>query len=277
MSTTATSKVFDYYNNSDTHNWYKLLWGEGNIHFGYFGPNIDAIVQNIRSDESVLSNISYPKAAEHATLRLSNIGGINSNSIVLDLGCGLGRSASKISASTNAKLMVGLDLSSLHIEKAKEMAQNVGKQNKLKFVCGSFLDFPSDILCETYSHIWSEAALSHCHPSLDVIIKQCKRVIHPMHGKLVINDCIANRAPNAETRKYVYDRMKYESLVSTKQYMQVLKQNGFKILYFEEVSKHLWLSYKILAYNAKKYGNRFDELRIKYLKSCESIERDEFR
>eukprot|EP01083_Nonionella_stella_P114515 338678_1 len=280
MSASTDLQVSGYYNHQDTHDHYTHLWGEGNIHFGYFGSNIDDVMRKLKANDTSLQHYDYPQVAEQATLRLSTIGGINSNSVVLDLGCGYGKSAAKILSHSNCKMIIGLDLSTLHIEKAKQMAIDMHKANKLKFICGSFVDFPSAVKTENcdqyYTHIWSEAALSHCHPSLHTIVKQCKKVLNPINGKLVINDVIANEAPTEDTKTYVYNRMKYDYLASTKEYVHILQSNGFKIMYFEELSRHLWLSYKLLIYNAMKHGDKFKDLITKYKKTCESIERDEF-
>jgi len=283
-----SSTVANYYNDSSTHDWYSTLWGVGNVHFCHFGEaHIDELVANIKKHgtspfDSDTVSYCYSKLAEESSSRLCERGGIDHKSVVLDLGCGYGKSAMHLLAWKQCKLIVGLDLSELHIQKAREMALKMSEAQRLKFIQGSFVQFPPEITTRNehgyYTHIWSEAALSHCHPQLDEIVKQCKRVLHPVHGKLVINDVVANKPPNQETLRYVYQRMHYDHLLSTKELLSVLARNGFKVLYFEDLSKHLWASYKLLIHNAKKYeqDGRYRDLILKYSKTCESIERDEF-
>ena len=286
-------EVADYYNEA---NWYQKLWGEGNIHFGYFGPNVDEIVDGVKeenvnkviefvrdiettknkSSEELANYIQYCKLS---TLRLASFAGINRNSIVLDLGCGYGLSGKKLLSYKHCKKVIGIDLSKKHIDEATEEYKN---EPRLEFICGSFTNL-TDIdeiikYKHEYTHIWSEASLSHCPQSLDKIIKDSKSLLNAKSGKLVINDLIANKPANDDTKKYVYDRMKYEydSLLSSGDYIDILEKNGFKILYFEELSKHLWLSYKLLVYHAQNSGEEYIDLIEKYNGTCDAIERDEF-
>ena len=111
--------------------------------------------------------------------------------------------------------MLGLDLSSLHIDRARRSAapQCISAQ-RLRFECASFAWLKSSAL--RFSHIVSEAALNHCigsEAALDALVADCRRCLRA-GGRLLINDVVANRAPSAETRCSVYDRMGYAFLPS---------------------------------------------------------------
>ncbi len=83
--------VENYYNNPNTDEFYSKLWGEGNIHFGYF-PNLEKAEGETKESENV-EEPSYEKAAEVITSKMAELGKIDSNSRVVDLGCGYGKPA----------------------------------------------------------------------------------------------------------------------------------------------------------------------------------------
>ena len=86
MAAQADDKIASYYNKSSTDEHYSTLWGEGNIHFGYFGDDIDAVLAAWRRDPQSAQMPSYPTAAARSSERLMTFGGINAESTVLDLG-----------------------------------------------------------------------------------------------------------------------------------------------------------------------------------------------
>merc|ERR1740131_498245 len=105
------NKIASYYNDSSTDEHYSALWGEGNIHFGYFGDDIDAIISSWTNNPQNTPIPSYPIAAARSSDRLMTFGGINAQSTVLDLGCGYGKTALSLSQRRHCRLVMGLDLS----------------------------------------------------------------------------------------------------------------------------------------------------------------------
>jgi 2-polyprenyl-3-methyl-5-hydroxy-6-metoxy-1,4-benzoquinol methylase len=101
---------------------------------------------------------------------------------VLDIGCGLGRLATKLA--THNRQVTGVDLSPEMIARAQKEGQ--GDQN-LSFICGDFLD--RDFTSQQFDLVISAAALHHMPET--VAVPRMVELLRP-GGRLVIHDVRAN-------------------------------------------------------------------------------------
>jgi len=62
------------------------------------------------------------------------------NSTILDLGCGTGRYSIEL-AKLGAKKVIGIDFAPEMIDYSKTLANNMGVEDKCKFICGDVIDY----------------------------------------------------------------------------------------------------------------------------------------
>ena len=256
-------EVSDYYASDETHQFYTQLWGEGNIHFGYFPEHKET---------------TYEEAAYELTLKMAEMSGINKHSRVIDLGCGYGKPALDL-CDTLGCSAVGVDLGAPHIKIAKQLAARRGLEQQASFYVGSFTDLPVQVKDKSFTHVFTQAAFCHAQSQLDEVLASCAQLLKrggggEEGGCLVINDCVSDKAPDARTLEYVYKRMSFPCLVSTSAYCDALKRAGFVVEQCVNWDEHFHRSYQILAERAARSGR--DLLAKKYEETCHSIRRQQY-
>mmetsp|Transcript_3006 Transcript_3006/g.4445 ORF Transcript_3006/g.4445 Transcript_3006/m.4445 type:complete len:288 (-) Transcript_3006:208-1071(-) len=238
-------KVDIYYSSSKTDQAYKVCWGEGNIHFGYY-PHLD---------DSKAEKITFDKAAEKLTMEMIKVGEIDSKSKVLDMGCGYGKPACDVASNTKAQVW-GVDLSGMHINKAEERAKSLKVDGNTHFHKGSFTDLPKAVTDEkaTFTHVWSQVAWCHAHAVLEDILAQAYSVLKK-GGKLIVNDFLgSDDEVKEETKEHVWKRLKFTTLVGHKKWKEAVEKAGFKIKIYKDLDKHMEYGYAELARTANKHG-----------------------
>ncbi len=94
---------------------------------------------------------------------------------------------------------------------------------KLSFYVGSFLELPKEVLSnpQKFTHVFSQAALCHAHNDLSAIFKGLHGILDDKSGVLILNDCVSDEVAGEMTKKYVYERMKFDTLISSETYRKV--------------------------------------------------------
>merc|ERR1711934_1017597 len=104
---------------------YDLVWGQDNIHLGYYPHLVGAI------GGDMMVKLTNSQAADALTKRMIDVARINHKSTVLDLGCGKGQALKLLCETTGAK-GVGLDIGEVNIQRANEVAATMPHVN-MKF------------------------------------------------------------------------------------------------------------------------------------------------
>lgn len=210
---------------------YRSFWDqEGSLHWGWFdeqtGDDFLAACAN-------LNRVMLEKA------------GIGPGSHVLDLGCGNGNTSMWLCRSAGCRV-TGIDLSGVRVNNAIESVASLPSdvQSRLKFEKASATDLP--FADEAFSHVWSQATIYHVHDK-ERALQEAHRVLAP-GGHLVFDD-LTKPKPNIsdDARRYVYDRLLFDTDYSFKGYQVALEQVGFRVLEAHDMSENLGKSYGCLS------------------------------
>lgn len=254
----------DYY---DKAKHYDTLWGLDNIHLGYY-PHLE---------KRGAVPLTFPQAGQALTRRMIEVGDINHDSHVLDLGCGKGLACKEIAELTGATC-TGLDLGTENIVRAKQVAQE-NPHLKLDFVEGSFTELPKDLLEKKYTHVIAQVAFCHVHQLLPEIFASVKSILKSGGGIAVINDYMGcDGEPSEETLEHVRKRLHFETLHGHKTWRHMAEDSGLNIKHYEDLDKHMELSYTHLADAAEKHGFKSADgvpISINYRKTVTSVSKRE--
>jgi len=234
----------DYYDKA-TH--YNLIWGEDNIHLGYY-PHLSVSCNN---PTLVLEN---RQAAQALTKRMVDLGRINYKSKLLDLGCGKGQSIRVIHELTGAKC-TGLDLSTTNIERANQWTNEMGLSEHLTFYEGSFTELPAEVLSQKYDVIFSQVAFCHVHKELTSIFQELRKVLAP-GGIVVVNDYLGCDLPagaSQRTKDHVWKRLHFEYLHGHVAWRRIVEDAGFVFEYYENLDRHMVQTYLDMAQTAEQH------------------------
>lgn len=255
----------DYYDKA-TH--YNLIWGEDNIHLGYY-PHLSAYSGN---NVVILNN---KQAAQELTKRMIDIARINHKSTVLDLGCGKGQSLRVVQECTGAKC-VGVDISTTNIVRANEYAKEKGLESELKFYEGTFTALPQEVLSQKFSVIFSQVAFCHVHNELAVSMKELQKVLAP-GGVVVVNDYLGCDLPGGAsemTKEHTWKRLHFEYLHGHIAWRKIIEESGLVIDFYENLDKHMKLTYEHMADTAEQHGIKSadgTDLCINYRQTAKNI------
>jgi ubiquinone/menaquinone biosynthesis C-methylase UbiE len=222
-----------YYDEEDTT--YRSFWDpEGSLHWGYFDDT---------------TGNDFLTASRHLNDIMLARSGIDSDSVVLDLGCGNGNTTNWLAQQKSCHV-TGIDLSGVRVQNAIEAASKLPPElgSKLAFKKASATELPFEE--GTFTHVWSQATIYHVHDK-HAALAEAYRVLRP-GGTLVLDDLTKpNSEISPESQKHVYDRLLFDTPFSFESYKDGLKGHGFEIVEAEDLAAHLGKSYRRLGEMAK--------------------------
>ena len=208
---------------------YLSFWdSEGVLHTGFFeGPDDD----------------DYHAAADRTSDVLAADAGIDSQSYVLDVGCGCDNFLFHLGQRYGCR-GEGLDLS---IERVKFAQQQLADKRRagldLTFTHGSATRMP--YADGTFSHVVSQDAL-FLVPDKPRSHAEIYRVLAP-GGIFAFSDFLQPKQEIGEqARTHVYDRVRWSSGYSFLEYQAALERAGFEILLARNLLTHIRQTYGVL-------------------------------
>ena len=188
---------------------YRSFWdSEGSLHWGLF-------------DET--TGDDFLKACVNLNRMMAQEARIETGSHILDLGCGNGNTSIWLAQQWGCQV-TGIDLSGVRIDNAR--ADLSGRpesiRERVRFEKCSATDLPFED--GSFSHVWSQATIYHV-PDKDTTLKEAYRTLKP--GGLMVFDDLIKPKPDisADTRKYVYDRLLFDTDYSFQGYQEALEEN----------------------------------------------------
>ena len=162
---------------------------------------------------------------------------------VVPPGSGKGLACIEIARLTGAACS-GVELSERHVRRANEL-RDENPQLRVAFEEGSFTALPEPVLAQRFTHVFSQVSFCHAHDELPKIMDQIRAVLAP-GGVAIINDylgCNTGREVSAQTRKWVYERLNFGTLLGHKAWRRVVEESGFEVLHYENLDAHMEQSY----------------------------------
>lgn len=176
---------------------------------------------------------------EHTKIRqwgLRNIS-IQSDSCVLDIGCGGGKAVKKIASSVSEGKVYGIDYSEEMVQLSKRVNESLIKLGIVEIVYGtvSSLPFPDDMFdfataIETY-YFW---------PDLINDLIEVKRVLKPGASLLLVH--AAYKDDRFEKRNSKLTNLLEIKIYSPNEYKDFLIEAGFQIEKINNLPKKNWIS-----------------------------------
>ena len=257
----SESETEQYYDHEDAV--YRALWDkDGSVHWGLFEDG---------------ANMSFLEAGANLDQAMAQRGRIGPDSVVIDVGCGSGTIAIGLCKATGCQV-TGVDLSGVRIANAIDSLESQPQEvrERVAFQKGSATDLP--IEDESFDRAWSQATIYHV-PDKEKVLEEVYRVLKP-GGIFVFDDLIKPQPEIGEkARKFVYERLLYDTDFSFESYQEALKSAGFEVLEAEDISRHLKTSYLMLS-DAAAQGNeehreRFAYLAEAYQETAAAVDRQE--
>ena len=177
---------------------------------------------------------------------------INEKTKILDVGSGIGGPARYIANQTGAEI-TAIELQSDQNNLAKDLTKKCGLSNKVNHICGDILDY--DFKNQTFDAVVSWLTLYHI-ANHEILLKKLFDLLNP-NGFFYTEDITSrinlSDADLKEIKKEIYGI----HLPYFDKYISNLEQNGFKLIFSEDMSSS-WTDFtkeRIKKYNSEKERN----------------------
>lgn len=250
--------------------YYDETWDEKShtLHVGLFNDNNDSLEN------------SYKQATEYLLQNASAIVPITQKSVVLDIGCGTGRTILDICLKFGCR-GVGVDISDEQIKDAEIYLENLNTEREQKgllkinveFVraSGSDLDktFEKD---QQFTHIISQDAILLI-TNKKSLFQNVYRLLTP-GGVFALADFLSESKAEERTEseeKLVYKLVNWNEGLSFNAYEEILKMIGLMIVKSERRDKDMIRTYEKLAQKMQDHVSKGDKTYLELKQRYESI------
>jgi len=213
----------DYYNSDDAEAFYSTVWGGEDIHIGLYESDEDTIAEASRRTVEQLAQ---------------QLGRLDDSMHVLDMGSGYGGTARYLAETTGCRV-TGLNLSEVENQRARQLNEDRGLQERVTIVDGSFeaVDSPG----ESSDAVCSQDAFLHSGERLRVV-SEAARVLKP-GGVFAFTDIMqADDCPDGVLQP-ILDRIHLSDLGSPAFYRSAASVQGLEEVAFRDLSPHLSTHY----------------------------------
>ncbi len=217
MQYNVTEKIREHYDLASPY--YEKLWGK-HIHHGYW----------------ITGKETKEQAADNLIELLIARSGLKVGSKVLDVGCGIGGTSMYLAVKYGCNV-TGITISPIQVEMASRAAASMSIKNKPRFL----VDDANDIsVSGKFDIIWSVEMISHLRNRKNLFRKAS--ALLEKGGKMCITDWLKDDGISAsDEKKYIepIERGMLVSLPDLTEYKQNIDENGFRLLYYEDISENV--------------------------------------
>ena len=177
---------------------------------------------------------------------------INEKTKILDVGSGMGGPARYIANKTGAEI-TAIELQSDQNNLAKDLTKKCGLSNKVNHICGDILDY--DFKNQTFDAVVSWLTLYHI-ANHEILLKKLFDLLNP-NGFFYTEDITSRINLSGADRKEIKKEIYGIHLPYFDNYISNLEQNGFKLIFSEDMSSS-WTDFtkeRIKKYNSEKERN----------------------
>lgn len=179
----------------------------------------------------------YLRAAENMVRRMGTLLGLDGESRLLDVGCGMGAQDIHLQREFEPRSINALDVTWPHIEHARRRAREAGCEDRVRFHHGTAtsLPFPD----ESFTHILSIEAPEH-FDTRDDFIREAHRVLAP-GGTAAFADYTLKREPRNLIEKLVVEaarslwKVPRVNVITSDMYREQMLRAGFTNVEVKEV------------------------------------------
>jgi len=177
---------------------------------------------------------------------------INEKTKILDVGSGIGGPARYLADKTGAEI-TAIELQSDQNNLAKDLTKKCGLSNKVNHICGDILDY--DFKNQTFDAVVSWLSLYHI-ANHEILLKKLFDLLNP-NGFFYTEDITSRINLSDADRKEIKKEIYGIHLPYFDNYISNLEQNGFKLIFSEDMSSS-WADFtkeRIKKYNSEKERN----------------------
>ena len=177
---------------------------------------------------------------------------INEKTKILDVGSGIGGPARYLANKTGAEI-TAIELQSDQNNLAKDLTKKCGLSNKVNHICGDILDY--DFKNQTFDAVVSWLTLYHI-ANHEILLKKLFDLLNP-NGFFYTEDITSRINLSDADRKEIKKEIYGIHLPYFDNYISNLEQNGFKLIFSEDMSSS-WTDFtkeRIKKYNSEKERN----------------------
>jgi len=177
---------------------------------------------------------------------------INEKTKILDVGSGIGGPARYLADKTGAEI-TAIELQSDQNNLAKDLTKKCGLSNKINHICGDILDY--DFKNQTFDAVVSWLTLYHI-ANHEILLKKLFDLLNP-NGFFYTEDITSRINLSDADRKEIKKEIYGIHLPYFDNYISNLEQNGFKLIFSEDMSSS-WADFtkeRIKKYNSEKERN----------------------
>jgi len=182
---------------------------------------------------------------------LASLAGINADSSVLDVCCGMGGPARYFAHKFGCRV-TGVDLTQSRIDGAARLTRIAGLADRVEFQCANALAMPFE--AKTFDVVISQEAFCHI-PQKSRLVEECARVLKP-GGCLAFTDIVTTAKTDDETRDRLRREMTFQELESPDGYLRALDASGCRVTKLQDLSDQ-WR--EILAERLTMYRSLRDQ------------------
>jgi len=177
---------------------------------------------------------------------------INEKTKILDVGSGIGGPARYLADKTGAEI-TAIELQSDQNNLAKDLTKKCGLSNKVNHIYGDILDY--DFKNQTFDAVVSWLTLYHI-ANHEILLKKLFDLLNP-NGFFYTEDITSRINLSDADRKEIKKEIYGIHLPYFDKYISNLEQNGFKLIFSEDMSSS-WTDFtkeRIKKYNSEKERN----------------------
>ena len=170
-----------------------------------------------------------------ATKELAGYAHIKENDLILEIGCGMGRTACFLAQEYGCKI-ISIDISPKMVERSTKRAKRLGLEDQVEFRVANAQELPFDD--NTFDSVIDES-VSAFFPDQLKAFKEFKRVLKPK-GYLAINEVSWTKTPPDGMIEYLKCVMGGVNFHSYEGWKELLSESGFENIEVHERAFNKW-------------------------------------
>ncbi|EFG04368.1 methyltransferase domain-containing protein [Streptomyces clavuligerus] len=192
---------------------------------------------------------------------------------VLDIGCGTGRSALRLSQQRGAKV-TGVAISKVQIEHANRLAETHDLSDRLVFEHADAMHLPYED--ESFDSAWAIESL--CHMDRAKALREAYRVLRPGGDFLLLESVLTNPLTEAEATS-LDTMLAANTPLWLPEFFELITRAGFETLELKDLSANLAMTMNVLELVChdrreeftRRFGAEFTELLMAGLPEARNI------